>query len=551
MWNKGISCILYLTFLVTFSSVRAQQHVIYVDSSEVFRGQLATQTQQSYEVNKVLRLLWKQGHLFAKVNSSSQQQTNIEKGAVYPFFIQSFLDQDSTQIPLNGRKQKEVFKTLNDQIAYWSNKGYPFASLKILDIRKEKEGFSADLRLEKGPMITYDTVFLINRVSTSKSYIEKSLDIERGELFNENSYRAIEKTINRLPYLSIAKPPDVAFEKETATIYLDLKERNSNSFEGVVGLLPGQSSGDLLITGYIDLQLNNLFKSGKAFSLKWNRFAVQSQSLDLDYSHPFFLDTRILFDFDFSLFKQDTTFLNQQVDFAMGSYIGSSGIFKVGYSRSNANLISTDQDFIELNNVIDYKRDTYNLSFGFNNYDYPFGFSQGWKMTSTAMIGQKKIEKNPNIDPQYYDSIIAKSNLLILKLKSKYQKKLYKQLTLYQQIESSLIFNNQLLNNELSRLGGLQSVRGFNENFFFASQYLMSRLEIRQYLERESYFMLFYDQLFFNNTSQRDYPFGLGLGLALSTNNSLFNFAMAVGKSKETAFNFSNAKIHFGYTSRF
>ena len=101
------------------------------------------------------------------------------------------------------------------------------------------------------------------------------------------------------------------------------------------------------------------------------------------------------------------------------------------------------------------------------------------------------------------------------------------------------------------RIGGLKSLRGFNENFFYAQYFISNRLELRQYFESRSYFMVFYDNMFYKTNSFTDIPMGLGVGFSLATSNGLFNFAYALGSSDQQAFNFTESKVHLGFVSRF
>ncbi len=101
-------------------------------------------------------------------------------------------------------------------------------------------------------------------------------------------------------------------------------------------------------------------------------------------------------------------------------------------------------------------------------------------------------------------------------------------------------------------------MRGFNENFFFAQHFALSRIELRQYFERRSFLMLFYDQLFYAQDQQWDQPVGFGVGLNLNTSTEgndskkgLFTFALAIGTAQGIPLDFANVKVHLGYTTKF
>ena len=118
------------------------------------------------------------------------------------------------------------------------------------------------------------------------------------------------------------------------------------------------------------------------------------------------------------------------------------------------------------------------------------------------------------------------------------------------------LVNPRLFTNDLFRLGGLNSLRGFNENQFYTSSYAVATAEFRQFVGADSYVFLFADQAYtrFDATDAPggpDQPTGLGAGLSFRTAAGLFQFVYSVGRSNEQAFELRTSKIHFGLTSRF
>src|SRR5690606_2752159 len=81
---------------------------------------------------------------------------------------------------------------------------------------------------------------------------------------------------------------------------------------------------------------------------------------------------------------------------------------------------------------------------------------------------------------------------------------------------SGNIIGSNLFINDLFRLGGLNTLRGFNENFFFVSDYALANLELRITGGGETYFFVFYDQAVLHNTlsGNTDYPLGSGVGMS-------------------------------------
>ena len=103
-------------------------------------------------------------------------------------------------------------------------------------------------------------------------------------------------------------------------------------------------------------------------------------------------------------------------------------------------------------------------------------------------------------------------------------------------------------------MGGLNTIRGFNENYFYASDYVIANIEFRLMNSDDTYFFTFYDQgMIYDSTNEFevDYPFGTGLGISLGTKTGIFSFVMALGKSRTQLFSLNSAKIDFGYIGRF
>ncbi|HEY9117017.1 MAG TPA: BamA/TamA family outer membrane protein, partial [Roseivirga sp.] len=130
--------------------------------------------------------------------------------------------------------------------------------------------------------------------------------------------------------------------------------------------------------------------------------------------------------------------------------------------------------------------------------------------------------------------------------------------TFFLELQGGLISGENLFQNDAFRIGGLNSLRGFNESYFFTTGFLFANFESRFYLDETSYLLLFTDigyveSDFVNQISKSfEWPLGVGTGISFATNTGIFNFVYALGTSKSTgAINFNQSKIHFGFTTRF
>jgi len=107
--------------------------------------------------------------------------------------------------------------------------------------------------------------------------------------------------------------------------------------------------------------------------------------------------------------------------------------------------------------------------------------------------------------------------------------------------------------NELYRFGGINSIRGFNENSIDASLFSIINTEYRYQFNDGIYVHSIIDLGYFENETisikQNLYSFGFGLGL--NTKAGLFKFNVANGNAQDSDFSFSNTKIHISISSKF
>ncbi len=70
--------------------------------------------------------------------------------------------------------------------------------------------------------------------------------------------------------------------------------------------------------------------------------------------------------------------------------------------------------------------------------------------------------------------------------------------------QSGFIENENLFTNELFRIGGLKTLRGFDEESLTASAYSIFTLEFRYLFDINSYFHVFFDGAYYERKANQD-----------------------------------------------
>jgi outer membrane protein assembly factor BamA len=109
----------------------------------------------------------------------------------------------------------------------------------------------------------------------------------------------------------------------------------------------------------------------------------------------------------------------------------------------------------------------------------------------------------------------------------------------------------------LYRIGGIKTLRGFDEESIYASFYVIGSLEYRYLLEENSYLYFFTDAAYYENLSvsfagdRYDTPFGFGTGISFETKAGIFSINYALGKQFDNPIYLKSGKVHFGIVNYF
>ena len=125
--------------------------------------------------------------------------------------------------------------------------------------------------------------------------------------------------------------------------------------------------------------------------------------------------------------------------------------------------------------------------------------------------------------------------------------------SIYIRLNAEQLNSDTFFENELRRFGGINSIRGFEENSILASQFGLINSEYRYKLSNGIYVHTIIDAAYFENkiNDSRQKLFGYGLGLGILTKSGLLKLNYANGKSEDQKFKLSNSKIHISLKATF
>lgn len=500
----------------------------------------------------------------------------IQKNIITEFkrkdFLKDIAKKEKNKYSNTPVRTQDIKKLQEAILKYAENNGYPMAritldSTKIIETQ-DRFYFSAHLIYQSGSFIEFDSLLIDGDAKIKKEFLMNYLHIQKGKMYQETSVKNAIRLLQTMPYLKLNGKPKVEFRYDRAYLRLPLKKVKSSQFDGVIGFLPKSqasataknSTSKLLLTGQVKLNLVNPFGAGKTIAFEWQRIKAESQTLYANYQHPNFLKTNLEIGASFNFIKEDTTFtiVERRANIAYPSAkLGKIGFFtsllttsRTGIIRNadTANVPTADSRFWH-----------YGISHSYTTLDDIYFPRKGFQIKTEVSTGNKTFTdslsrsrisdtqnptndfKNPQIKFNTEINLFFKVNKLSsLHLKSQVQF-----------VESKHLFLNELI-----RVGGLQTLRGFDPNSFFVSRYGLLSAEWRFYFEERSYLMAFAEQAVVRAYTRRnemylDLPTSAGAGISFATKTGIFYFIYAMGNSKLQPISVINSKIHFGLISQF
>jgi outer membrane protein assembly factor BamA len=437
------------------------------------------------------------------------------------------------------------------------NTGYPFASIQLdsLNIYENKIGAYVNLDLNK--FIKIDSVIIKGSSKISPYFLNNYLGIKAGQPYQENKILAIENRIKELPNIKSLKPYEFTFTPTQSKLVLYLDNKKANQFDGVLGFLPSEKTGRIEFTGQAHLKLQNALNRGELIDIDWRRLQLNSRDIKAKLSYPYLINTPLGLDLNFKLFQRDTIFIDVTQNAGIQFLLSGNNFFKVFVNNRNLSLVSTNglELLTSLPDYADVKNLTYGIGVKHEKTDYRFNPRKGYKVTSNIATGTKTIEKNPKINETLYENINLKTTLYNGDLQLDFYIPILKQSTINVGLKAAGMQAENIFLNEAFRIGGNNSLRGFDEESIYATSYCIGNLEYRFLFEQNSYLFLFGNGAWYELNTENEYvndlPYGFGAGVSFQTKAGIFSISYALGKQFENPILLRAAKVHFGIVSVF
>lgn len=501
------------------------------------------------EIDSALIQLERKGFIYAKLNSLKNQDSiytaklnlgekietisiNYGSLAKYPNILKNVNsksntnNQNSFTIPFD-----KVSNILQSIVASFEKQGISFITVHLDNIVFDKNTATADLEISNLKERTIDKITIKGYEKFPKNFIRYNLGLKKGSVFNEEKLANSSKAVNRLNFVTEQKTPEVLFTNDSTHVYLYLNKTKANKFDGVIGFASKENGNGISFNGYVDLEFHNIFNSGETIDLFWKNNGNDSQRFFLTIETPYIFNLPITPKVNFELYRQDSTFNNINTNIDLRFIIKQKHNVSLAYTSENSTNLLKNQ--ITTPSIESYDKNLIGIKYAYELPSFDPIFKNKFAVNFSSFFGNRKTDTEKTSQTKlgltiHYLWLLNSKNFIFL------------------QNQSALLQSDTYFENELFRIGGANSIRGFNEESIFASAYSIFNLEYRFKTNLTSYFYTLLDFAYFNNeiTANSENIYSLGLGYKFQTSFGWLNLSYAIGKQEDTSFDFNNSKIH-------
>ena len=551
-----------------------------------YRNNLSDSVSSKKELASVFNQLYEKGFLVTSLDSMQIDSVHftafikLNKQVEWAFLSKGNVSEDllnRINLKINSFTEKnfyykEIISIEEKLLTYCENNGFPFAKVWLDSIVWKENLLSASLMIDKGKLITIDSIKVDGDVKIANAYLYGYLGIKPGDLYNESLIREINKQVDEIPFVQQESAARIIFNDDIASIILQLKNRNASKFDLIIGVLPNNRvSGKVIVTGQGSLDMWNVLGRGERLNLSLDKLQPRSTEFKSALQYPYLLQQPFGINLGFEINKNDTFYIDVKKEIGL-QYLFSGRNYIKGFVRNtSSSLLSVDTFEIKQSHIlpsqIDLSVTYYGLEAAYEKLDFRLSPRKGWYLFASAAVGNRKVIRNPAItqltdlnEPDFnfsslYDSLPKKSLRYELLAKADKYNSISRTQILKLSFQTKSLIAPDVFQNELYRIGGNRLLRGFDEQSVYASWYNVFTAEYRYLIQRTSYLFLFADFAYIEhqlpNNFYTDFPKGVGAGLTFQTKAGIFGVSYAVGSERGNLLQLRSAKIHFGYINEF
>ena len=538
--------------LLAFNFVYSQQYIL--EFKNTTESEKKTKKYKSYKdlilaIEDTLVLIKKQGFYDAKVNSlirkdSFNYEVILNKNQMVEYIEisnKSAFDENIVKIlnkyTENGKliRFKQIESVTKEITEILSEGGYPFGKVGFINYELvNPTTIKLEMEIQYGSKRNIDKVIVKGYENFPKNFIKNIFKPGKSNSLDVDKALSLANKIDKTGFARNIKDPEILFTKDSSSLYLYIDKIRRNTFDGFLSFDTDENSGKINIEGYAKINLINTFNGGEKINFDFRSQKNQDRSLNSDVYIPYVFGSPLNLKYGLNLIQKDSSYTSNEnlidIDMIFGNIRAGLGL------QTNK---STSEEAIE--NVENFKSKLINV---FSEYIILDNSDQLipelFKISLRYGSGLKEQSGDKTNFSKYSVELHRKFNL-----SSKFK--------LQSSITRRKINSKNLVNNELLRFGGYNSIRGYDENSIFTDGYTLLKTSLNYYLNDTIYIYTIFDLANYSNEilDLNEDIYSGGLGFSSRTDNGIVSISYSKGNNWGNSFNLKNAKINVIFVTFF
>jgi len=472
-----------------------------------------------------------------KINDStftSQFHLGVQNKFIHIYIGENFkiLEFDSNEKKLAISEIENFMKTT---LTTLEKKGHSLAKIKLTNFRNKNQELFADLKTDIEIERRLDDIVINGYEKFPKNYTRHLKRIYKKQIFNQETLKKLSRNFEVIPFAKQTKNPEILFSRDSTKVYLYLEKAKPNTFDGFIGFTNNERK--VIFNGYLDLKLQNILNSGEKFNLYWKSDGENQKTFDVNTEIPFIFNSSLGIKAQLNIFKQDSIFQNAKNAIDLGYYFNYNTKLYVGYQSIESSDIQNTNNAT----ISDFNNSFITTHLDYKDFD-PTTFLFPEKTILYFKLGLGKRETNFRSEKQFFGNLHLSHNFYLNKKNS-----------INIRSQNFYLKSDKYILNELFRFGGINSIRGFNENSLQANIFTSILSEYRYNFNNSLYLHTITDYGYYQDktTNTSNQLIGLGFGFGINTKTGLFNLVYANGSTKQQAIKLSNSIVHISFKTQF
>lgn len=423
--------------------------------------------------------------------------------------------------------------------------GYPLSKLKFLNTTINNDTLYTNLNIVYNQQKKINAIVVKTEDKSAsifpKSHLYQISQKYKNKILTKDIVNQLYLDFQKFNYIDQIKYPEILFLKDSTKIYIYLEKRKANTFDGFIGFNNNEKN-KLKVNGYLDLNLENTIKSGERIAIFWKSDGNQQTTFKANLEIPYLFKTPLALKTELSIFKQDSTFQNTKTGINIGYLFNYNSKIYLGYSATTSSDIQNTNSTI----ITDYKNSFFTMNYEYLNKNQLLTYETKSSIKIKSGFGKRNLlTENPNL---------STNKQFFIESEITYVFYINKKNNINLRNQTYFLQSKEYLNSELYRFGGINSIRGFEENSLQASSYLTFLSEYNHIVNSNFKIHTLLDYSILKNSEPEKNStkiFALGGGITINNKNNNLKLLIASGNQNIKTIRFNNTIIHIQYTVKF